>query len=63
MPNEYWARKAIKQIKEAYPDREVKGEIFDMGNRAGVLVGDVLVKLRPDDDPLAKAQEALNAHP
>lgn len=59
MPNEYWARRAIKQVRSAYPSKDVKAEIFDMGSRCGILIDGKLLSLHPQDDAMTKAAETF----
>ncbi len=62
MPNDYWLRKAEKEIRAAYPDREMIFEPLDCSTSLGVVVriGEVRKAIRLQSaDPVAQFKDWL----
>lgn len=61
MSNEYWARKALKLIVDAYPDLKLSPTIAPSVLVIAVTDPVLTVSLQPNDDYLPKFKSALEA--
>lgn len=59
MPNEYWARKATKEIRDTYTGKTITADIGRLGINCTLTMDDKTLTLLPDDDALARARDVF----